>query len=454
MNYLFSQIVVGLCFIALIVVLFDEKKDYLSYSILLMLIAAVSTASVLEEAKELETYILAIDWEVIFFLISMFTIVVVLNEARVFHEIAKRIVNRYKTNYRKMFYVICIVSTLSASIIEDLSVAIIFIPIIILTCRELKINPAPFLLGMTICINLASTLTPFGSAENIMIANYFDLSFLYFVTNFGPYFIIATAITLFMLDKLILSKSIKNEWVAACEDVDEKNDGADSEEPTLLEDISADPWIFKKNLIGLVVFVFMLLLIPHVHIVGLIGMVMFVFLNPRTDKQGKKRPQITYFMAKVDYKLIYFFMCLFILVHLMEINGTVLLLEELIVNSTPDDIFVVAIVVVIITSVLSGFMDNAPVTIIFLPIIKILIESGGFESLPLIIAFVLGINLGGNFLPQGSAADMMTLELAQKHCVTDLSYKRLTKVGGLFALLHVLIGIGYLAFIIYVFPGV
>lgn len=144
-----------------------------------MLIAAGVSAIDIPEARHLETYTTAIEWEVIFFLNAMFTIVEILIEAQIFHKIAKSIVNRYKNNIRKMFYVICTVSTLLASILEDLSVAIILIPIIVLVCSEIKINPSPFLLGMTICINLAYTLTPFGSAENIMIANYFDLH------NFG-----------------------------------------------------------------------------------------------------------------------------------------------------------------------------------------------------------------------------------------------------------------------------
>ena len=58
-------------------------------------------------------------------------------------------------------------------------------------------------------------------------------------------------------------------------------------------------------------------------------------------------------------------------------------------------------------------------------------------------------NLGGNFLPQGSAADMMTLELSKKYCVEDLTYKKLTKVGGLFALIHIILGIIYLAIIVF-----
>ncbi|MHA1468529.1 MAG: SLC13 family permease, partial [Promethearchaeota archaeon] len=112
----------------------------------------------------------------------------------------------------------------------------------------------------------------------------------------------------------------------------------------------------------------------------------------------------------------------------------------------------IAIFILLITSILSGFLDNAPVTIIFIPIMWVLIGSAGLPPTPLLVAFILGINLGGNFLPQGSACDMMTLELAKKNGVKDVNYKKLLKVGGLFALLHIILGIMYLAFIIYVFP--
>ncbi|MHA1746860.1 MAG: SLC13 family permease, partial [Promethearchaeota archaeon] len=373
---------------------------------------------------------------------------------------------------------------------EDISVAIIFIPIIILTCREIKINPTPFLLGMTICINLASTLTPFGSAENVMIANHFDLSFSFFVTNFGPFFVIATGITLWLLDKTVLSKELEkrkpskeikaldgedSEKTMTSGELSESNEPREPSEPTIFiesiksidsieslesacsdlekEKIRADPKIVRINLIGLGIFVVLLVAIPHIHVAGIMGLLVFVFLNPRPGKNGKMGASISHFFTKVDYKLVFFFMCLFVLVGLMELNGTVTILETLIEDFTVHNVFLLSIVILIITSLMSGFMDNAPVTIIFLPIIDILLKTEIFGLLPLLVAFVLGVNLGGNFLPQGSAADMMTLELAQQNNVEDLTYKKLTKVGGSFALLHVVLGIVYLAFIIYVYPG-
>ena len=85
----------------------------------------------------------------------------------------------------------------------------------------------------------------------------------------------------------------------------------------------------------------------------------------------------------------------------------------------------------------------------FIPIIRLLFNLPQYALGSLVIAFILGINLGGNFLPQGSAADMMTLEISQEYGIENMSYKRLFKVGGFFAFFHVMLGIGYLAIIIF-----
>jgi len=49
-----------------------------------------------------------------------------------------------------------------------------------------------------------------------------------------------------------------------------------------------------------------------------------------------------------------------------------------------------------------------------------LIVTFGFLSVPLLFAFIVAINIGGNIIPQGVACDI----------------KRLFKMGALFALIH------------------
>ncbi|MFX0178410.1 MAG: SLC13 family permease, partial [Candidatus Hodarchaeota archaeon] len=153
---LILQIIVISCFIVVIFALFRERTDFLTYSMGSMLVAAAATFFLSPDPISMEEFFLAIDWEVIFFLISLFTIVSILEEKLIFQEVARRITMKFHTNTRKFFWVICLTSTISAAFIEDVSVAVIFVPMIISTSEKMKINPAPILLGMTICINLAA----------------------------------------------------------------------------------------------------------------------------------------------------------------------------------------------------------------------------------------------------------------------------------------------------------
>ncbi|MFX1360240.1 MAG: SLC13 family permease [Promethearchaeota archaeon] len=451
---LFLQIFIIICFLIIIIALFREKTDFLAYSMASMLAAATATYIFFLDSPTpitLENFFLAIDWPVIFFLISMFTIVAILEDKRIFNEIALRITKKFSTNTRKFFWVICLISTISAAFIEDISVAVIFIPMIISTSEKMRINPTPILLGVTICINLAATLTPFGSAQNVLIANEFFLTTNWFFISLGIFFVIGVLTTLFLLDQFFLKKHLKDIWVPHCVEYEEPVDSEHLKEHELVimeEPISSK--VFYKNLIALLIFFVLLIAIPNIVFVGIFGMLMFVFINPRRKESGRKQPDISHYLKEVDFKLIFFFICLFILVYCFEVAGIIGIFEDFINLFAPSNIFLLSILILVLTSILSGFLDNVPVTVIFIPIIHLLISSG-FASTPLIIAFILGINLGGNFLPQGSAADMMTLELSTKYCVDGMNYKKLLKVGGLFALFHIILGIGYLAIITFLF---
>jgi Na+/H+ antiporter NhaD/arsenite permease-like protein len=291
---------------------------------------------------------------------------------------------------------------------------------------------------MTVCINIAATLTPFGSAQNILIANEFNLDFYWFITRLGLFFVIALFSTLIILDKLILKKDLER-----CE--------TEAEIQVIGQDNLISQRKFYANIIALVIYIFLLIFIPLIFLAGIIGTIIFVIINPVKNEEGKKRISMGHYIKKLDFRLIFFFMVLFVFVGLMQANGTIDVLEKLLENVSREDEFLLAIIILLVTSILSGFLDNTPVTVIFIPILKILLNLPGYHRGPLMIAFILGINLGGNFLPQGSAADLMTLQIIKEYEIKDLNYKRLVKVGGLFSLFHIALGIGYLALWIFLF---
>jgi Na+/H+ antiporter NhaD/arsenite permease-like protein len=265
------------------------------------------------------------------------------------------------------------------------------------------------------------------------------------------YFLIATLSTLFLLDKFILRKHLEDIWSPECLEKEiPVNEEYIKEHELVIVKKPISRKTFNKNLVSLFIFFGLLILIPNFLFIGLIGMLLFVFINPRRGESGKKYPDISYYLKQVDFKLIFFFINLFILVFSFEKAGILQILENFVLNIAPENIFLLSVLILIATSLLSGLLDNVPVTVLFIPIIQTLSDSS-FATIPMLVAFILGINLGGNFLPQGSAADMMTLELSKKYGADDLNYKRLLKVGGIFAAYHIVLGIGYLALLIFVF---
>jgi Na+/H+ antiporter NhaD/arsenite permease-like protein len=105
----------------------------------------------------------------------------------------------------------------------------------------------------------------------------------------------------------------------------------------------------------------------------------------------------------------------------------------------------VAFIFLIFISLVSGIVANTPTALIFIPIIQILISDPiNFPAVPLLFSFIIAINLGGNLIPQGAAADMMTLKVAQDSGVENLGYKRLLKIGAIFALVHIGFSLIYL----------
>jgi len=94
-------------------------------------------------------------------------------------------------------------------------------------------------------------------------------------------------------------------------------------------------------------------------------------------------------------------------------------------------------------SVLSGFLAQIPTALVFITLMENIYGIGEVPNL-VIMAILLGINIGSNFLPQGAACDLVTLNLAEKNGVEDFNYTSLLKYGSVMTLIHIGVSIIYL----------
>jgi len=144
----------------------------------------------------------------------------------------------------------------------------------------------------------------------------------------------------------------------------------------------------------------------------------------------------------IEWRIIITFAILFILSNSLSRYGFSELISTGLVDLVNNNIYLAVLITLCLSSFFSAFLAGTPVTIILLPIFSAFIGEGFFPN-PIIIAFIGGVNMAGNFLPQGSACDLLTLSLAKKYKVVNLNYKRLLKNGSVFAMIHFLIILGY-----------
>ena len=408
------------------ILMFFFSQSKFDYFPIALIIGAIAVFSMLTFSNVTEEDILGfINFNTLIFIFAMQIIIYFATHNRVLEYLAIKLIHITKGDNRLFFYVICLFTGIMVAFIEDLTLSLILIPLIYRACRALEIPAGTYMMGMTITINIGAILTPISSLKNLIIGEEFGWGFGEYLANMGILFLISLISTIFLMDRFILKKEEKPT---------EKN------KKILLSML--DPGIVIQNkkyftmtiIIVLATFALMILGFEPA-LVSIISAAILLLIQHKDVSFSDIKNEIV-------WKIIIVFAILFILSNSLSFFGFSELISTGLVNLLNDNIYLAVLITLGISSLLSAFLAGTPVTIILLPIFSTFIGKGFFPN-PIIIAFISGVNMAGNFLPQGSACDLLTLTLAKKYKVVNLDYKRLLKNGALFATIHFFIILGY-----------
>jgi len=405
------------------------KLDFVAISLLCMFYGATVTG--LRNGVLFEEFVGFVEWEAIIIILSMSIITKIAQDSNVLEYVAVKLFKISRGNRRVFLYLLCIITTLLAAIITDVVVVLILAPVVVRLCHFLKIRSGTYLLGMTICINIGSIITPFSSGENIIISTAFKLDTAYFFQYYWIFSFLLLFFTIFLVDRYMLSKE---------PEIDE------DQKRFVLELVDADIMIKNKkifyfNSIAIIVTIVLFAILPLLYLTAIISALILVLINKSHTKKSMGE-----LLRDIEWEIIFFFISLYIIIGCLIEAG----FQDLFIN-IPFELFnpiLLSLILLVFISLISGFIANTPTALIFIPIIATLIDDFFFPPVPLLFAFIIAINLGGNLIPQGAAADMMTLKVAQDSGVENLSYKRLLKSGAVFALIHIGCSLLYLVLLI------
>jgi hypothetical protein len=134
----------------------------------------------------------------------------------------------------------------------------------------------------------------------------------------------------------------------------------------------------------------------------------------------------------VEWDTLLFFAALFVMIEALAELGLISWIGNVladVIGSVPgkDQLTVAIVVIIWVSAIVSGFLDNIPYTTTMVPVILQLSSSLQLPIKPLIWSLSFGACLGGNMTLVGASANLITAGAAE-HCGYKLGFVEFMKV--------------------------
>lgn len=337
----------------------------------------------------------AIDWNVIFLLAGMMAIANVLRETGLFQWIAVQAVRLGRGDPFRILVILSVVTAISSGLLDNVTIVVLVAPVTLFVAASLKVSPMPFLIAEILASNIGGAATLIGDPPNILIGSAADIDFLTFALNMSPVSLLILAafigLSRFLFKKDLVSKRGHSLDV----------DALDTSE------LITDHRLLLKALIVMAGVVLGFL----VH--GVLG------LEPATIAMAGAtllmlwaRSDPHHVLRDIEWTTLFFFIGLFITVEAVVEVGLVEAVAQEAIALTRGNLALTAMLLIWLSAIVSGVVDNIPYTATMIPLVKSLGQS--MPVGPLWWSLALGADLGGNATLVGASANIVVVSLAER----------------------------------------
>ena len=334
----------------------------------------------------------AVDWNVVFLLGAMMSVIAMMIPTGGFDMLAYRIANFSRGRLYMLLALIGTCVTVLSLLLDNVTTVVIFGPLIILIARAQKINPIPYLLAAALLSDTGGVATLVGDPPNLMIGSAANISFNDFAYHMVPPVFIA------WIGVLILLKYLFKEELA--------------ETPADVSDYSTEvknPRVWNASLIILGVMVVLFMLHHKFHwepwFVAAIGMVSLMYVSRKIIMDNT--------FEHVEITLLVFFISLFMLVGGVEHSRFLMYIGNYITPFVQQDLLMATIILMWVGAIMSAAIDNIPFTAAMIPII-LSMETVGINVTPLWWGLAIGVGMGGNGTHIGSTANVFIVTISER----------------------------------------
>ncbi|MGY5871436.1 MAG: SLC13 family permease [Candidatus Thorarchaeota archaeon] len=375
------------------------------------------------------TLVHSIEWSTILFIISMMAIVSVAGHSGMFQYIALTLVKPTGGDTKRLFTVFIVFVFVVSIVFDTTSTILIMGPLTIEVCKALEIDFKPFLIGEAITCNFASIPSIVGAVPNLVIAEKvfeagvisFNAAFLFVILM--PLSAILLIVTLFILHRIF------------------KDQLSDSKEEIIDEVFVVKPQQMIRSrsdfYLSLVAIAILTLAFTFGQGSGLEPPLIAIIVAFMVLMMTRER--VENILSEINWNTVFFLIGIFGLVTALKIVGFIDDIGNAVNAVVSGDVGGAVAFLVWVPAVLSAIIDNIPVSIILAPIAANL--ASVTPVFPAILVFA--VNVGGYLLPIGAPANLLAMAMSEDEH-DPISFKAFAKIATPMAIIHLLIGTGWL----------
>jgi Na+/H+ antiporter NhaD/arsenite permease-like protein len=405
-----ALIIFGICYLVIMTERIHKTIVALSGAALMIGLGVVS------QDEAFYSHDFGVDYNVIFLLIGMMVIINIIRETGLFEVLAIWAAKRADAKPFRLMVLLAVLTAGFSAMLDNVTTVLLMAPVTLAISKRLELNPITFLLCEAMASNIGGTATLVGDPPNIMISSKAELGYLDFLLVLGPIALVIMgiflgAMWLFFGRKMTVAPHLREAVLAL--------------NP---KDAIRDQGLLRRCLwaLGAVNLGFCFHSFVHLEpaTVALLGASTFMLLGHARGRSNETEEMK--YLAEVEWKTIFFFIGLFILVGSLVKVGAIRFLAEGLVQHTEGNMAAATLAVLAGSAVLSAFVDNIPYVAAMNPLIVDLARSlhpevSDYTTLvhqpdiiPLWWALALGACLGGNGTIIGASANVVIVDIARK----------------------------------------
>lgn len=338
-----------------------------------------------------------IDFNTIGLLCGMMIMVTILKKTGIFEYLAIKAIKSTGGNPWRVLVSLSILTAVMSAVVDNVTTALIIVPITFAITDALKITPMPFLISEILFSNIGGTATLIGDPPNILIGNSAHIGFMDFIYHNTPV-VVASSIFALLALRMIYKKDLTRvpQPSEILSSFDEHR--AISDKKLLAQSLG----IFGLVLLGFATHELFHLGLATVALGGSFALLLITNVKPEEV------------LKEIEWTTLFFFIGLFVLVGGLENTGVISIIATKLLTLA-DETNPMIIIVLWTSAIASTIVDNVPFTATMISIIKSVGAMADIDIKPLWWSLSLGACLGGNGTIIGASANIIVATYASKN---------------------------------------